>query len=328
VCNGSAHAEGYTDSKGYFGITLGQEQGVLQDASETTGRLGGMAGAGGSTMGGGSSSPTAGSGAIHTSGLDTRYNSCDLQAKLPGYRSQLVSLATRRSMDNPDIGVILLHRIGASEGSTISAVSLAAPKEATKAYDKGMTLLRKQKPGDAMKQFQDAVGLYPDYAAAWYELGRLELAQGDDFTARGSFQTAVKADPKFLYPYLELSLLAVQSKKWQEVADVTDRAIALDPFDYPQSYYFNGVANYNLRKIDAAEKSTKEAVRLDTQHRFPATAHLMGLILARRHDYAGAAEQFRNYLQLSPDAEDAATVRQQLESAEKAAAIKAEVKDQ
>src|SRR5437016_5336958 len=35
VCNGSAHAEGYTDSKGYFGIELGSKtSAAFQDASE------------------------------------------------------------------------------------------------------------------------------------------------------------------------------------------------------------------------------------------------------------------------------------------------------
>src|SRR5450759_5609514 len=34
VCSGSPHAEGYTDSKGYFAIELGARNGVIQDASE------------------------------------------------------------------------------------------------------------------------------------------------------------------------------------------------------------------------------------------------------------------------------------------------------
>ena len=66
-----------------------------------------------------------------------------LRARLAGYRSQTISLANRRPMDPPDVGTILLHRLGASEGSTISAVSLRAPKDAKKAYDKGLDALKK-----------------------------------------------------------------------------------------------------------------------------------------------------------------------------------------
>jgi hypothetical protein len=34
VCNGIGHSEGYTDSKGYFGIELGARNGMINDASE------------------------------------------------------------------------------------------------------------------------------------------------------------------------------------------------------------------------------------------------------------------------------------------------------
>ena len=65
---------------------------------------------------------------------------CDLRARLAGFRSQSVSLANRRPMDPPDIGTILLHRLSPTEGTTlISAVSLAAPKDAKKAYQQAWT---------------------------------------------------------------------------------------------------------------------------------------------------------------------------------------------
>src|ERR1019366_10669254 len=131
VCNGSPHGEGYADSKGYFSIELGARNGVIQDASEYT-----------PTRNWNTSSVT---GATTTSGptgssqsLERKYMGCDLQAKLAGYRSQTVPLAGRRPMDDPNVGTILLHRNGpAAEGKTISAATLAAPKEAEQLYDNG-----------------------------------------------------------------------------------------------------------------------------------------------------------------------------------------------
>ena len=47
VCSGAPHAEGYTDSKGYFSIQLGlKNNGVLQDASEEMGGFGSASSAG------------------------------------------------------------------------------------------------------------------------------------------------------------------------------------------------------------------------------------------------------------------------------------------
>jgi tetratricopeptide (TPR) repeat protein len=313
VCNGSTHAEGYTDRKGYFSIDLGMNRGVMQDAS-TSGRPfndTGMSVPGQAQMSSGMSG-----GAMS----DQRYMNCDLRASLPGYRSQVVSLANRRAMDNPDVGTIFLHRLGNVEGRIVSAISLAAPKDARKAFEKGMDLAKKNKLDDAMKNYQKAVDVYPKYAAAWFELGKLQAARGQADAAHQSFDAAVEADPKFLNPYLELSRLALGAKNWRELADVSGRAVKLDPFDYPQQFFFNSVANFNLQNMDAAEKSAREAEKLDTQHHYPQVSHLLGVILAQRQDYTGAAGEMRNYLKFAPGAADAATVRAQLDQLEKLSA--------
>jgi len=112
-------------------------------------------------------------------------------------------------------------------------------------------------------------------------------------------------------------MLALNDKKWQETADLTDQALRLDPFDYPQAYLFNAAAKYNMQEVDAAEKSIKEADRLDTRHQFPEVAHLYGAVLQYKKDYAGAVLQYRAYLKMAPDAEDAPTVRKQLETLDK-----------
>ena len=45
----------------------------------------------------------------------TRYDSvnlsaCELEAELSGFRSDKILLGLRRALDNPDVGVIVLHR--------------------------------------------------------------------------------------------------------------------------------------------------------------------------------------------------------------------------
>ncbi|HWC97462.1 MAG TPA: tetratricopeptide repeat protein [Candidatus Sulfopaludibacter sp.] len=315
VCYGNSRAEGYTDSQGNFGIELGNESSVFQDASETstrsslpggssTGSLGGTSGGMGSAAG-----PT---------GAVGKYQGCELRAKLPGYRSQTLSLANRRPLDDPNIGTILLHREGAGEtGSTVSANSLAAPKEARKAYERGLQASRKNKIEDASKEFEKAVELYPAHAEAWYELGRIQIGRGQSDTARESFGSSIKSDPKFISPYVQLSLISMREKNWPELAEITDRAMRLDSFDYPQLFLFNAVANYNMHKFELADRSIKQAARLDTQHRFAEIPRLTGLLALLRKDYALAADNFRSYLKLVPDAEDAGTVRTQLQELER-----------
>src|ERR1035437_4878240 len=258
-CNGNPRAEGYTDHRGYFSIDLGMDRGVMQDASTSSGIFDdtGMRFPGqtqtSSGMGGGAMS-------------DQRYMNCDLRANLPGYRSQVVSLANRHAMDSPDVGTIFLHRLGNAEGRIVSAISLAPPKDARKAFEKGLDLAKKNKLDDAVKNYQKAVDVYPKYAAAWFELGKLQAAKGQADVAHQSFDAAVEPDPKYLNPYLELSRLALGAKNWRELAEVSGRAVKLDPFDYPQQFFLNSVAHYNLQDMDAAEKSAREAEKLDTEH--------------------------------------------------------------
>ena len=322
VCNGSPHAEGYTDSKGYFTIQLGaRNTGMIQDASEFSSRSGmsqgGMSGAG-------TSGPTGSS-----QSQERKYMGCDLQAKLSGYRSQTVPLSGRRSLDDPNIGTILMHRNGpAEEGQTISAVSLSAPKDAKKAYDKGLDAIKKKKYEDAQNNFEKAVEVYPKYATAWYELGLLQAGQGKMDMAHKYFDKSSECDPKFVKPYIQISILELQASKWQGLADVTEKLVKLDPFGYPEAFYYNSVANYNLHHFEVAEKSAVAAERLDTRHAIPQVSHILGLILALKKDYAGAAEHFKAYLQYAPDAKDAAKVRAQLAEVEKITAASAASKDQ
>jgi tetratricopeptide (TPR) repeat protein len=325
VCGTQAHAEGFTDTKGYFGVNIqfgngpgtgtGQVAG-LEDASENGGygQYGGMRTTTTTTTAGtsgGISQPSS-----MTS--ETRLMSCELQAKLAGYRSQTVNLTDRRPMDNPDVGVILLHRlIGPEGGGAISANLLAVPKDARKAFDKGQEAAKKQKLADAMKYYNKAVELYPKFAVAWCQMGILQAGHGSDEDAHKSFEQAVKADPKYITPYLQLSLLEMSARNWQPLADVSAEALKLDSFSYPLEHFFNAIANFNLGNLGTAELEARQTEKLDTRHEFPKASQLLGVILAQRHDYLGAADELRNYLKMAPNSPEAPEVRLQLEQVEK-----------
>jgi len=109
----------------------------------------------------------------------------------------------------------------------------------------------------------------------------------------------------------------MRAKRWQELADVTEKTVKLDPFTYPQAYFFNSVANYNLHNFQEAEKSALEAERLDTRHVFPRVVYLLGLVAVQKKDYEEAGKRFKSYLKLEPTAEDAATVKSQIDAIDK-----------
>ena len=105
-------------------------------------------------------------------------------------------------IETTDVGRIVIHPINGSTDAVLSATSLAAPGSAKKAMDKAREQEKKNKMEDAEKSLQKAVEIYPQYAAAWTELGRLQYANHDTAGAQRSFQQALAADPKYARPYL------------------------------------------------------------------------------------------------------------------------------
>jgi tetratricopeptide (TPR) repeat protein len=317
VCNGIPKPEAYTDLKGHFSFQLGQTMNMMPDASY------------GSNMDYGAGAGLGNTGQLgSTTGMNNRMgggagerdlNNCELRANLAGFRSDSVSLVDHRVMDNPDIGTIILHRLGNVEGLTISATSLMAPKDARKAYEKALESVKKKKWDDAEKSLQKAVDIYPKYASAWYQLGLVSEQQKDVEGARKAYAASLAADAKFVSPYMQLAGISVREKKWQDVADTTDRVLSLNAVSFPGAYFYNALANYELHKLDPAEKSAAEGQKLDTARRYPQFNHLLGVILAEKRDFKGAAENLRLYLKLVPNANDSDLVRKQLTEVEKLA---------
>jgi tetratricopeptide (TPR) repeat protein len=206
VCGTSQRTEAYTDSRGYFSFQLGSNTSeLIQDASSDSFGLGRDP----------LSTPTVSRSGSSTGTVEQRLMGCELRAQLPGYQSQSVSLSNRQPMDSPDLGVILLHRLGASEGTTVSATTLAAPKDARKAYEKGLALAKKNKFDEAQTELQKAVALYPHYAMAWCDLGRVQASLGKPDEARKSFDQSIQADQKYVPPYVDIARLQLRAKQWQ-----------------------------------------------------------------------------------------------------------------
>ena len=177
VCAGNRHAEGYTDREGNFALVLGQHPDVIGDASETPTSSNRVSMPAGVSQVNSPSSNSKMSNETLTG--DNRIANCDLRASLSGYTSDSINLATRSALDSPDVGTILLHRMGAADTAmTVTATTLKAPKEARKALQKGLDLAKKNRPGEAIASLQDAVRAYPEFAFAWCELGKLQLENG------------------------------------------------------------------------------------------------------------------------------------------------------
>jgi len=308
VCGGSAHKEGYTDSKGRYQIQLGQNF-EMQDVSESGTMTNGMGMDSRSGMG----SP-AGMGGVSPRDLI----GCELRAMLPGFQSSTVMIRVEGAFGEIRMDTISLQRIGGGTGTTISLTTMQAPNGARKAFEKAQKQVTKEDLKGAEKELTKAVQEYPKFAAAWALLGMIHQSFKQNDQASSDYQQAIAADPQYAKPYFGMAVLAAGQQNWKETVRLAEQVNRLAPLAYPEAYFFSGVASYNLGSLDDAEKSLRKFLSLDTEHHRPIAALYLGDVLARRQDYAGAAEQAKAYLALAPNAPNSASVRDKLKQLEDA----------
>jgi Tfp pilus assembly protein PilF len=306
ICNGMVRREGYTDSHGEFQFELGRNQQERDASQDDSDRM---------VANRGSRTNMAGRSQI-------RFDGCDLRAFLPGFVSTSVSMRLESETSVLRVPVITLTRIGGVEGATVSLTGMAAPRDARSAYEKGRKAGMDKKFDEAVRELNKAVAIYPQYAIAWSLLGEIHRLQNQFEPAKKEYARALEADAKFVNPYFGLAAMAVVENRWADAAQLTDRLIALNAFAYPMAYFFNAAANFNLGKLDAAEQSARKFQQIDTAHTRPDIALLLGNILAGKHQYAEAAQLYRDFLAARPDAPNADALHKEAQRLEGLSAAK------
>ena len=316
VCNASVRQQVYATSRGDFSMELGSMTDSYLDASGTRSPQYGQA------------SKVPGMGISRLELIN-----CELRATASGFHSSVISLVDLTPVSSSmDVGAILVHRATKVKGMTLSAAPYKAPRDARRAYEKGLEAERNGRLADARQYFEKAVEIYPKYANAWFQLGAVlqNLAQKE--SARTAYTHATTIDSKFLPPYLSLASMAYEAEDWTQVLNLTNQVLDLDPLkyanvtgyildldpqDYAKAYFYNSAANYKLNKMEDAEKSGLNAERLDVRPRFPQLHLLLAEIFARKNNYATAISELTIYLELAPHAKNADQVRERLARLEK-----------
>jgi len=311
VCNNSVRQQVYASPHGDFSMQLGSRADSFLDATGDRASQDGVASK------------------ASVTGISRReLANCELRASASGFRSSVISLMEFNTPDrNIDVGSIVVQRATKVEGTTLSATPYKAPRDARRAYEKGLEAKKNGKLANARKYFAQAVQIYPRYADAWFQLGTVLQKENRIDAARTAYIQATTIDTKFLPPYLSLALMAIEAENWTEVltltghildldpvnqAAVTGYILDLDPLNSPWAYFYNSVANYKLNKFEDAEKSAVKAEHVDLHNRFPQLHLLLAKLFAQKKNYAAAILEIRTYLELAPHAKDADQMREQL----------------
>lgn len=231
---------------------------------------------------------------------------CHVVVSLPGYRTVTAPLV--------DGMTVVLKKLGENEGSTISLVALSAPSPARKSFEKAERALYKKEWEKARKFLDETIVIYPQHAAAWHELGGLHERESRKTEAAAAYRKAIEADPRFIKPFVSMAGLAIEDKDWQSALGFSERAIALNPVEFPRAFLLHALACSHLDKPADAERSARKAVDLDSTNSLPAATFLLAELLYDRNDKANAALLYRRYLELNPKGPNAPSARSRLAS--------------
>jgi hypothetical protein len=99
---------------------------------------------------------------------------CSVSAVLPGFDSSQLTIANRDVLAHPNIGTITLKRESGAAGTAVSTTTATAPKSAMKSFEKARSEWLDNKPDRAQRDLQRAVEIYPQFAEAWYQLGKMQ----------------------------------------------------------------------------------------------------------------------------------------------------------
>ena len=302
VCQGSVIRQAYASSNGNFSFQLNTGRGSpdsLQpiDASISSSQYGSPF----SSNLGGAISGAFGGGLSLARSDSLNLSACELVAQLSGFMSDRIVLGPRRALDNPDVGTLILHRTVVPVSGTVSVKTLAAPKAATKAFEKAGKELRKKKINffKVTAELRKAVEIYPDFAAAWQRLGEAHLQQQDLQEARDAFERAAIADSQFALPLLSLAAIELDDKRWEEVVEKSRQALEINP-RLARAHYFRALADSSLGNLNEAEESALWVQGSASSSDYPLTHYILGWIQSRKGDFEAAADEYRQFLEIEP----------------------------
>ncbi len=228
--------------------------------------------------------------------------------------------------------LISISVLGLGLVATVLTLNVIKSTNATDLHKRGETLLDLKRYEEALKAYNRAVELRPEYADAWKGQGNTLLALKQYEDARNAYDKAIQIQPDsweawigrgnaldYLQQYREAlnsfdaalkikrdSLEAWNSRgnvqiklqQYSEAIASFDKAVKLES-DYSPAWYSRGWALHNLRRYEEAVKSYDKAV--ESKPDFPQAWYQRGNALINLQKYNEAVESYEKAVQFQPN---------------------------
>lgn len=162
----------------------------------------------------------------------------------------------------------------------------------------GMSLLRQGNIDDAIRNFEAALAIKPDYPEIRNGLGTALYQRGRIEEALVHYKEAVRLKPRFPEAYNNLGIVLRDQGRPREAVEYFQKAIDQQP-DYSEACDNLGLACEMMGRVDEAVEVYKKALAIDSND--PVAHHNIALILAGRGQTDEAIGHYREALRYKPD---------------------------
>ena len=182
---------------------------------------------------------------------------------------------------------------------TVAVRDLQIPSRARDRFERGLNRLAKHDAEGSLRFFAAAIEAVPDFYEAYYHRGVAEAQMNRNDEALRSFQAAIDLSNGH-YPRAEFGYGLVLARKGnaKEAEQVVRHGLQTDA-NIPDGHVVLALVLLRLNRLDEAEKSAQEALRLNQSS--SVKAHLiLADIRGERGDFSGQARELDAYLERYP----------------------------
>jgi tetratricopeptide (TPR) repeat protein len=191
--------------------------------------------------------------------------------------------------------------------TAVEEFDAAVPPQAKKEYERAAKRARKGDILGAIRGFERAVAVYPDYQKARNDLGVQYFKAKRIQEAAVQFDLAIKLGPRAYNPRLNLGLLLVDTREYVRAIEELERAIAIDD-SKPAAHLHLGIALTETGDLEAAKKEFRSALILG-QDAYTVAYYRLGVAHARLGERDDAMRALTEYLQREPKGEFATAAK-------------------
>lgn len=196
-----------------------------------------------------------------------------------------------------------------SESSFVSVSDMRVPAQARKEFDKAGELMEKRDFDKAQQKLNKAISIYPNYAAAYNNLGVIYARLGDRSREREVLQKAITINDRYAPAYLNLGRLNIATGDFSAAEDAFNKASSCNPGDAIALVLLT-YAEFMNHHFDQAIATSRRAHLTQASHAF---AHQVAAhAYEQKHDAVNAVTELQQFLKEEPTGPRTENARKEL----------------